>query len=216
MQEEQINSKLHKGTTTVGIVCKDGVVLAADKRASMGYQIGDKNTDKIAVIADNMAVTMAGLASDGQLFSRLAKAEINLKKLKSHKTISVKEGAHLMSNILYQSIRRMSMVPSIVSFMLGGADTKGYHLFELGVDGYISTVPTFASVGSGSNLALGVLETLYNKDIATKEGVELAKKAINAAVQRDLPTGDGIDIYVIDEKGVKKVFHKKIEYSVYN
>ena len=108
----------------------------------------------------------------------------------------------------------MSMIPGIVAFILGGRDKKGYGLYELGIDGSISEIDDFVSTGSGSSLALGVLETLYSQNISIKEGVDLAKKAINAAIQRDMPTGNGIDIFVIDQDGARKVEQQKIEVKI--
>ena len=214
MSEQDIKNSVQKGTTTIGIVCKEGIVLAADKRASAGYRIANKKMDKVALVSDNMAITMAGLVSDAQLITKLARAEIRLKELRTHKQLKVKEVANMMGSILYANIRRMSMVPGIVSFLLGGKDSTGFGLYELGVDGSVSSIDDFVSVGSGSDLALGVLEGLFKEGLTLKEGVELAKKAINSAVQRDMPTGDGIDIFVIDAQGARKVFHKKIEYSI--
>jgi proteasome beta subunit len=208
--EENIEKSIKKGTTTVGIVCKDGIVLAADKRASAGYLIANKDVDKIHKISSYMAVTMAGLVSDAQLITKLTKAELRLKKIRNQKEPTVKEAANLVGNILYQNIRKMSMVPGIVSFLLGGKDKHGFKLYELGVDGSVTESNKFSSVGSGSYVAYGVLETLYKKDISVKEGVDLAIKAISSAIQRDMATGEGIDVMTITNEGVKKVFKKKI------
>ncbi|MBS3171990.1 proteasome subunit beta [Candidatus Woesearchaeota archaeon] len=203
--EENIQDAVKKGTTTVGIVCKDGIVLAADKRASAGYMIANKKMDKIHSINDNMAVTMAGLVSDAQLIVKLVRAELRLKKIRTNEEPTVKETANLLGNILYQNIRKMSMVPGIVSFLLGGKDDKCFGLYEIGVDGSIADTDDYVSTGSGSVYAYGVLETLYSKEMTLKEGVALAKKAINAAIQRDMPTGNGIDIFTITNSGVKKI-----------
>jgi len=200
-----------KGTTTIGILCKDGIVLVADKRASAGYLVASKDMEKISKISKYMAVTMAGLVSDAQLLTKLIKAELTLKRIRTGREVSVKESANLLAMMLYGNIRRMSMIPGIVSFILGGKDESGFHLYELGVDGSVTKAGDYRSVGSGSMMALGVLETLYKEDLAVKEGIEIAVKAINAAVQRDLATGDGIDLVVIDKDGVHKKFTKKID-----
>ncbi|NQU99788.1 MAG: proteasome subunit beta [Parcubacteria group bacterium] len=202
---ENIEKSVKKGTTTVGIVCKDGIVLAADKRASAGYLIANNKTDKVHKLNDDAVITMAGLVSDAQLILKLSKAELRLKTIRSAKKSSMKETANLLANIFYQNIRRPSMVPGIVSFLLGGRDTIGYHLYDIGIDGSLSKMNDYVSTGSGSPIAYGVLETLYNKEMTVKEGIELAKKAISSAIQRDMPTGDGIDIFTITEKGAHKV-----------
>jgi len=207
---EETSGKFQKGTTTVGILCKDGIVLAADKRASAGNFIASKDTDKIHKVSSNMAVTIAGLVSDAQLIVKLSRAELALKKIRNQKDPTVKEGANLVANILYQNIRKFSAVPGIVSILLGGIDKTGFGLYELGVDGSLSDIKKFVSTGSGSYMAYGVLETLYKPEITIKEGIDLAMKSISAAMQRDMATGEGIDIFVIDNSGAKKIIGKKI------
>jgi proteasome beta subunit len=207
---EQISEKVQKGTTTVGILCKDGVVLVADKRASAGYLIANKDVDKIHKITPNMAVTMAGLVSDAQLITKLTKAELRLKRIRTQKEATVKEAANMVGGILYQNIRKFSTIPGIVSFLLGGKDKHGFRLYELGIDGSISEINKFVSTGSGSALAYGVLETLYKPDLSLKEGIELGMKAVSAAMQRDMATGEGIDVVTITSEGAKKVVKKKI------
>lgn len=210
--EEKDKEKLVKtGTTTVGIVCSDGIVLAADKRSSAGYLVANRKQTKLVKIADNMAVTQAGLVSDAQLLSKLIKAEIKLKDIQTGRNTTVKEAANLLAGLLYQNIRKMSMVPGIVGFILGGFDEEGPQIYELGVDGSVTKMDEFASDGSGSVFALGVLETLYQKGISMDEGVKLAVKAINAALKRDLATGNGIDVLSISKEGVKHVFTKEVK-----
>jgi proteasome beta subunit len=210
--EDKDKEKLVKtGTTTVGIVCSDGIVLAADKRTSAGYMVANKKQKKIVQIAGNIAVTQAGLVSDAQLLSKIIKAEIRLKDIQTMRTTTVKEAANLLAGLLYQNIRKMSMVPGIVGFLLGGFDEEGPHLYELGVDGSVTKFEDFASDGSGSVYAMGVLETLYKKGITVDEGAKLAIKAITASLKRDLATGNGINIVSITKEGVKEVLEKEIE-----
>ena len=128
-----LENKTLKGTTTVGIVCKDGVVLAADKRATAGYELASKEMEKVFPISDSIVITTAGLVSDIQLISKLIKAEISLKKYRTDKESSAKEVANLLATIVYSNIRKMSMIPGIVGFLLGGKDSDGFKLFEIGV-----------------------------------------------------------------------------------
>ncbi len=209
-----MEGKTLKGTTTVGIVCSDGIVLAADKRASMGYFVAHKKEDKVKQISDHMAITTAGLVSDAQLFTRIIRAQLKLLKLRKNKEPSVKESANLLANLSYANIRRPSMVPGIVGFMLGGYDMHGGQLFSIGVDGSVSKHDDYYSDGSGSRVAIGVLESLYKPGLTIQEGQQLALKAINAAVQRDLATGNGIDIFTITASGVSKVFTKEINTNI--
>lgn len=199
------------GTTTVGIVCKDGIVLAADKRTSAGYLIANKNTLKISKIADNAAITHAGLVSDAQLLTKIIRAQIRLEQMRRNKQLYIKEVANLLANLLYANIRRMSMVPGIVGFLLGGKDNKGYYLYDLGIDGSITEFKDYASTGSGSVFAFGVLESSYKEGINIEEGTKLVMKAINAAIQRDMASGGGIDIVTITTKGVERIMDKQIE-----
>ncbi|MBI4147239.1 proteasome subunit beta [Candidatus Woesearchaeota archaeon] len=205
---------LKTGTTTVGIVCKDGIVLAADKRATAGHMIVDKRADKVHVISDDFAVTIAGTVSDAQLTIKLIRAELKLKEVRTYKKPSAKEAANLLGGILFSSIRRPSMLPGIAHFLLGGKDVHGLHLYDLFPDGSITRITDFISSGSGSVFAYGVLETQYKKDMTTDEAVALAVKAVNTALQRDSASGNGIDVIVINEKEIKRVMHKEITYSL--
>ncbi|MAE42415.1 proteasome subunit beta [Candidatus Woesearchaeota archaeon] len=202
------------GTTTLALYCKDGIVLAADKRATSGYLISYKKFDKIIQITDNMAVTVAGTVSDVQLLAKYIKAELKLKDIRTSKASTVKEAANLLSMMVYNNIRKMSMIPGISHFVLGGKDESGFHVYDLSPDGSIVPIDDYVSSGSGSVMAYGVLETLYNKNMSADDGVKLAAKAINAALQRDIASGNGIDIVTITKDGVKKVFSKEINTKI--
>ncbi|MBI4140244.1 proteasome subunit beta [Candidatus Woesearchaeota archaeon] len=206
---KNVEEETLKGTTTVGVVCKDGIVLAADRRATAGFVV-NKKAKKIIQITDSMAVTMAGLVSDAQLLSKLAKAELKLKDLQSNRTSSIREAANLIGGMLYANIRRMSMVPGIVGFLLGGVDHEGFHLYDLGIDGSVTEVDDYISDGSGSVFAFGVLETLFKKGMSIDEGVKVAARAISAALQRDFNTGNGIDVMTITDKGIQMVIEKEL------
>src|SRR3989344_1100266 len=192
------------GTTTIGIVCKDGIILAADKRATAGNMIVGKKFDKIHQIDDLMAVTIAGMVSDAQLLVKLIRAEIKLRKVRTNVEVSVKEAANLIAGMAYSNMRRLSMFPGIVAFLIGGADSNGYKLYNIGPDGSITEENDFTSDGSGSVFAYGVLETLYKKDMSVEEGKKLTLKALNAALQRDSASGSGFDIITITKQGLRK------------
>ncbi|HLG31076.1 MAG TPA: proteasome subunit beta [Candidatus Brocadiales bacterium] len=208
------DKELKTGTTTIGIVCKDGIVLAADKRATSGYLITYKKFDKIITITDNIAVTVAGTVSDVQLLTKYLKAELRLKDIRTGRETTVKEAASLLANFVYNNIRKLSLIPGISHFIVGGKDSKGVHLYDLSPDGSIVEVDDYISSGSGSVMAFGVLETLYRKGLSIDEGVKLAAKGVNAAVQRDIASGNGIDIVTITKDGIKKVLSKEIEYRI--
>ncbi|MBD3248862.1 proteasome subunit beta [Candidatus Woesearchaeota archaeon] len=208
MEEEK---QIKTGTTTLGLVCKDGIVLAADKRATAGYLIAAKKVDKVLKITDDIAVTIAGTVSDIQLLTKLIKAELKLKELKTGKVNTVKEATNLLAGIVYNNIRKFSVIPGISHFIVGGRDAKGYHIYDLSPDGAITEIDDYVSSGSGSILVYGLLETVYKKDMETKEGIKLAVKGINAAMQRDVASGNGINVFTVTDKGVKEVMKQEVE-----
>ncbi len=202
------------GTTTVGMVCKDGIVLAADKRATSGNFIADRRTQKIYNITDDIAVTIAGTASDAQLLVRYGQSELRLKQIRTGKKVSVKEAANLMARLTYENIRKFSVIPGISHFLLAGKDDTGIYLYDIYPDGTISEYEDFVSSGSGSVMVYGVLETLYKKDMTIDEGVKLVVKCVNAAISRDSASGDGIDIYTITQEGAKKIIGKEVRMKI--
>lgn len=214
---EQLENNVKKGTTTVGIMTKDGVVLCADKRATLGGAIvANKKTEKIHKITDTMAFTIAGSVSDAQLIIKLIKAELRLIRIRNGKEASVKQTANLLATIVYQNIRRFSTIMAVTGFVLGGIDNKGFHLYEIGPDGSVFDHDDYCTDGCGMVYAFGVLDTLYpkNKPMTLQEGIKLGVRAVNAAMQRDTATGDGIDTFTITKEGVKKLATKKLETNV--
>lgn len=208
--DEMQHKTLH-GTTTIGIVCKDGLVLAADRRATAGNFIVNKKTDKIYQIAEQMVVTMAGTVSDAQLITKIIKAELALKRIRNGREATVKEAANLLAGIVYGNIRKLSLIPGISHFLLGGKDTDGYGLYDVFADGSLTLCDDFVCSGSGSVFAYGILETLYDKSLQVDDGVNLAVKCVNAALKRDSASGDGITVITITKKGVTKVVDKLLE-----
>jgi proteasome beta subunit len=205
-----MENQLKTGTTTVGLTCKDGIVLAADMRATAGNMIVDKRAEKLHLITDDFAVTIAGTVSDAQLMIKLIRAELKLKEMRTGKSPSAKEAANLLAGMQYSSIRRPSMLPGIAHFLMGGRDSLGVHLYDLFPDGSVTRIKDYVSSGSGSVFAYGVLETQYDSNMTTEEGVELAIKAINTALQRDSCSGNGINIMVVKKEGIKQVMHKEV------
>jgi len=211
----EIKDIIKKGTTTVGIVCKDGIVLAADKRVTLGGAlVSNKKVEKVVKITDDIAITTAGMVSDIQLITKLIRAELKLKRIRTGKKATIKEAANLLSTIVYQNIRKLSPILGVTGFLLGGGDHTGFYLYEIGPDGSTLANDDFATEGSGMVMALGVLDTLYKKDMTIAEGIKLGIKAINAAMQRDTATGEGIDVITITKDGVKKVLTKRVSYTV--
>ncbi len=200
------------GTTTVGIMCKDGIVLSADKKMTLGGQIvSSKKFEKVFAINEDLAITIAGLVSDVQLLTKLIKAQIKLDELRKGKKVKVKEAANMLANLVYSNVRKFSTIPGITGFLLGGRDNDGFHLYELGMDGSLTKCDDYVTDGSGMVFAMGVLEANYKEDLTVDEGVKLAIKTVSAAMQRDTASGSGIDVITITKEGVKKVFSKQLE-----
>ena len=200
-----------KGTTTVGLICKDAVIMAADKRASMGYLIASKDVEKILKITDRIAMTIAGAASDGQMLAKFLKAEMELYKLNSGSEPTLTVASNLMSNIVFE--RAKSYMPYYIQLIMGGLDDNNEPaLYSLDMGGSMMKEKLYYSTGSGSPMAFGVLEDNYKENMSTDMAVELAVRAISAAMKRDCATGEGIDVIVIDRKGnFKRVDKEKIQ-----
>jgi proteasome beta subunit len=201
---------LKTGTTTVGIIYNDGVVLAADKRATAGSLIADKRALKVHKITEKIAVSIAGTVSDIQLLVKLLRAELALKELRTQRNMTVKEVANLLSGMVYQNIRKMSMIPGVSHFLVGGVDDTGMHLYDLFADGSLSEIEDFVSSGSGSVFAFGVLESLYEKDMEEDKAVELAEKSLTAAMRRDAMSGNGMDIIIVSTKKETRTIAKTV------
>lgn len=210
---EKVSDKiLQTGTTVIGVATNDVVVIGADKRVTLGGTfIAHKKFDKVSLITDKIVVATAGNVSDVQLLLKITQAELKLKKLRAKAEPTVKSAANLFATLTYENIRKLSPIIAITAFLVGGNDIKGNWLYEIGVDGSITEHKDFVSVGSGSVIAYGVLESNYRKNMKRDEAIQLVIKALNAAMQRDTATGSGLDIVVIDEKGAEKVLEQEAE-----
>lgn len=207
-----MENTIKTGTTTVGIIFKDAVILAADRRATAGGMVVSRDTEKVAKINDSMAVTTAGSVSDIQLTTKYLKAEINIKEVRTGRRPTVKEAANMLAGMNYYNIRTMG---SIGQFLFAGYDNAGAHLYMVAPDGSLIDYTTsgFAVTGSGTEFALGVLEDNWKKDMNEQEAVDLAARAVAAAIKRDVASGEGVDIYVIDKKGLRKAAQKLVSHE---
>ncbi len=205
MEEIQADQVKKTGTTTVGVVCKDGVVLASDKRATMGHYIASKDVLKIAPINDRIAMTIAGGVGDAQALIRWMKAEIKLYELKNGRTMSVEAAASLLANILSQ----YKYYPFFVQILVGGMD-EAPHVYSVDMLGGV-TEETHTSTGSGSPIAMGLIEEIYDPAMDVKEGVKVAIKAVNTAMKRDSASGEGVSVLVITKKGSELLNQKEIK-----
>jgi proteasome beta subunit len=187
--------RLLKGTTTIGIVCKDGVVLATERRATAGSFISNKQTQKLFKIDQNIGITIAGLVGDAQVLTRYLKAEVSLYRLRRNAPLSAEGAATLLANILSGN----RFYPYYAWLILGGVDGKGGHVFSVDPAGGCIE-DRFVSVGSGSTFTYGILEEGYTREISTSEGVDLVLRGLTAAMKRDSASGDGYLVHVISPK----------------
>lgn len=187
------------GATTIGVVFNDGVILASEKRVSYGYLVVSKGGKKVFKITDRIGAACAGLISDMQVLTREVEAYVNLFSLDVGRSISVRAAAKLMSNLLFN--RRLA--PLITQTIVGGTDEEGPSIYVLDVLG--SVIPDkYAVVGSGTEIAVGVLEEGYKENMTMDEAKDLVVRAVKSAVSRDVMSGDGIDFLMVTKDGTQE------------
>ena len=212
MNEEINKSILKSSTSLVGIVCKDGVVLGADRRVTAGTLVVDKNFQKILEINNYIIAAFTGGVADAQLTRKMLAAELRLKELSTKTRPTIKEAAHLLSMLTYRGIRTPTMLPNIVGTLIAGVDENGeVELYTIEPAGAVYKVKEYdANFSSGMPYILGLLERQYRKDLSVKEGIELAKEALKSSTQRDVGSGNGIDVFALTKDGVKHVVSEGI------
>ncbi len=213
MDEDLKKNILKTGTTILGIVCKDGIVMASDRQITAGNLVVGKNFPKTVKVNDYLLISFTGMVSDAQRVPKFLSAELKLKELRSKSRPSVKQAASLLSGMNYSGIRQPSMIPQQVGFLLGGFNTNGTsELYTIEPSGSVVKVEDYdANFSSGMPYVLGLLERQYKKDMSVEEGIELAKEALKSSTQRDVGSGYGIDIFAITKDGIKKIVEQTIE-----
>ncbi len=213
MDSELKNQILKSGTTIVGIVCKDGVVMAADRQSTAGNIVMDKGSEKITPINSYLAIASTGMVSDIQKAVKYTAAELKIKELRAKSRPSVKQGANLLASIIYQSIRQPAMLQFMVGSIVGGYNEDGTtELYTIDPSGAIKQIKDYdANFGSGMPFVLGLLERQYKKGISVSEGIKLAVETIKSSTQRDIGSGFGVDVYSITKEGIKKVVSQEIQ-----
>ena len=190
-----------KGTTTVGLVCDNGVVLASESRATMGNFIASRTAKKIYMINEKTGMTTAGGVGDAQALVRMISAESNLYRMRTKAPMTIKAITSLMSNVLSGS----RYYPYYVQLLMGGMDAKGPSLYSLDALGGQIEERAAVATGSGSPIAYGVLEDRYHKNMPIDEGVDLAIRAIHNAMKRDSASGNGISVVKITNEGYEDI-----------
>ncbi len=212
MNEEISKHLLKTGTSLVGIMCKDGAVIGADRRVTVGGSlIAQKDFQKVRQVTDYYIAAIAGNASDAIPLTKIIGAELKLKELKTRSRPTVSEAANLLAISSYKNIRSPAMIPNIVATVSGGLNEDGsIEIFSTSPAGDLREVKDFDANGSGMTFILGLLEREYRKDITVKEAVELAKYCLKSSTQRDAASGNGIDVFTITKDGIKHAVSEEI------
>jgi proteasome beta subunit len=189
---EQLQESM-KGTTTIGIVFKDGVILATEKRATMGYMIASKKAKKVYKVAERIGMTTAGGVGDAQQLARILTVECNLYQIRRSRSITVGASATLLSNHLNQNRH----FPYYVQLLIGGVDENGPSVYSVDAMGGATREEEIVATGSGSPMAYGVLEDRFHKDMTEDEAIDIAIRALKSAMKRDAGSGEGIHVVVI-------------------
>jgi proteasome beta subunit len=190
------------GATAVGITFDGGVVFASEKRIAYGNFLVSKNTKKTYTLTDKVGTSVAGLVADMQILVLQIKALAKIRKMELKRDIPQNSIAKMMSNMMYE--RRF--FPLLTQVIVGGVVDKP-SIFTL--DPLGSVLPDdYAAVGTGAEMALGVLDHNFKVGMSEKDATELAIKSIKAATMRDSFSGDGIDVLVITKQGAKEFAEK--------
>ncbi|MEM2975810.1 MAG: archaeal proteasome endopeptidase complex subunit beta [Candidatus Bathyarchaeia archaeon] len=197
---ETYNKLALKGTTTIGVVCKDGVILTSDTRVTMGYFVAHKKGKKIYQIDDHLAMTISGTVADAQWTVDILKANAQLYRLNMRRPMPISAAARLVSNLLFSS----RLAPLLTQVLIGGVDDTGPHIFALDPFGSVTEEKCVAT-GSGSPIAYGVLEDQYKEDAEIEQLLPVVVRAVDSAMKRDTASGEGFDVAIISKEGYREL-----------
>ncbi|MBS3815059.1 MAG: archaeal proteasome endopeptidase complex subunit beta [Hadesarchaea archaeon] len=204
MDEERL--EYLKGTTTVGLACEDGVILATDTRATAGKLVASKRAQKVYKIADHIGVSVAGGVGDTQDLVRILKGELNYYQVSEGEPMKVHSAAKTVANVLHSN----RLFPYLAVLAVAGVDESGSDLYLVSLDGSMIEEEKL-STGSGSQVAYGILESEFEEDMTTNDALPIAKKAIENAMKRDIATGNEINIAVITDDGYQELSSEEIK-----
>lgn len=201
MSQNNLASQLVlKGTTTIGVVCKDGVILASDTRVTMGFFVAHKFGKKVYKIDDHLGMTIAGTVADAQRVVDILTANAQLYRINMDRPMPVSAAARLVANLLFSA----RYIPLATQVLVGGIDDTGPHVYNLDPYGSL-TEEKSVSTGSGSPIAYGILEDKYREGMYISELLPIIIKAVNAAMKRDVASGNGYNLTVIDKNGYREL-----------
>jgi len=194
------------GTTTLGLICRDAVIVAADRKSTMGYLVESKEERKVFPLDKHVALTVAGGVGDAQALVRILKAQLKLYKLERG-PITLKAASTLLANVLQGN----KYFPYYVQLILAGYDSEP-HVYSVDAVGAVSGYDKYFSTGSGSPFVYGVLESAFKENMSVEDAIVLAVKSIKAAVQRDIASGgNGMIVAVIDKNGYRELTAQELK-----
>ena len=202
--EKETQKTLKTGTTTVALTCKDGVVLASDRRATMGYYIASKDIQKVYPISKHIGMTVAGVVGDAQALVRWMQMQARLYEAENKKPMSVNAAAVLLSNVL----SNYKFNPYFIQLIVAGYDNRP-EVYSIDMSGGY-TKEKYTATGSGTTLAISVLENNYKDSMSVKEAAKIAARAVFTAMQRDAGSGEYVDVVVITKEGFKRLDKKEV------
>jgi len=197
---EMFDHSALKGTTTIGVVCRDGIIVASDTRVTMGTFVAHKKGKKVYKIDDHLAMTISGSVADAQRTVEILKVNAQLYKLSNKRPMPVSSAARLIANLFFSA----RLAPLIARVLVGGVDSTGPHVFSLDPFGSLTEEKCVAT-GSGSPIAYGVLEDKYKEDMTINDLLSVVVRAVDSAMKRDSASGDSFDVAVIDSKGYREL-----------
>jgi proteasome beta subunit len=197
---EYIGEQIKKGTTTCALTCSDGVVLAADTRASAGFFIADRHVMKIQKVDRHLGMTIAGGVADAQNLVDIMRYNANIYRITNKELMPVKSASRLCSNVLFNQ----RYFPYYVQIIVAGYDKEGGQIYNIDLFGSI-TSEKFISTGSGSPVAYGYLESEFKEGLSVNDAYKIAIRAIAAAIRRNSGTGDSINAVIIDKDGYREL-----------
>jgi len=198
---DNIAEQIKKGTTTCALTCVDGVVLAADTRASAGFFIADKHVMKIQKIDRHLGMTIAGGVADAQNLVDIMRYNANIYRISNRKLMPIRSAARLCSNILFNQ----RYYPYYVQLIMAGYSEQEHgQIYNIDLFGSMTT-EKFISTGSGSPVAYGYLESEFKENLKVDDAYKVALHAIAAAIRRNAGTGDSINVVIIDKNGYREL-----------
>lgn len=197
---DKIDKLTYRGTTTVGVVSKDGIILSSDTRVTMGSFIAHKKGKKVYKIDDHLAMTISGNVADAQQTVEILKANTRLYRLENKRPMPVKSAARLIANLFFSA----RLAPMVAQILVGGLDDSGPRIYALDPFGGLTEEKCVAT-GSGSPIAYGVLEDKYREDMSVSEALPTVVQSVISAMRRDAASGDSFDVSIVDQKGYREL-----------